>query len=285
MNESDKRPKSRKTKMLIVFAVFIVIAIIAFLFINPLTGNPVSKLLVKNTARAYVSDTYSALDLQLERVAYNFKDGCYYAHFTSPDNVDIHFAVSADGWGKLLSDDYESHVTSGWNTAMRLDQEYRALVNTVLETDNFPYVCDIGYGELLYENFSVPVDTTDCLNMASLEIGKNYDVAELAETYGHLTIYIDSDTVTVENAAGILLQLKQLLDHADVPFFSIDFTLQYPRSEEDGARLGEAVMVLGFPYEDIHTDGMAERVQTAYEAALAYYAERDAIKGAEATEW
>ena len=167
---------------------------------------------------------------------------------------------------------------------MRLDEEYRALADTVLDADSFPYVCDIGYGELLYKDFSAQVDTAGCLDMASLEIGKEYDVAALARDYGKLTIYVDSDTITVEKTAEILLHIKQLMDDAGVPFFAIDFTLQYPLPEE-GMRPDKAVMVLNYPYANIYADGMAERVQAAYETALAYYAEQDAVKGAEAAEW
>lgn len=285
MDQSKEQHNKSDRKKLIAAAVLFALAIIAFLLINPLTGNPVSKLLVERTAQAYIAEQYSALGLRLERVGYNFKDGCYYAHVASPDNADIHFAVSANGWGKLLSDDYESQVTSGWNTAMRLDEEYRALVDAVLETDAFPYVCDIGFGELLFEDFSVPAGSVDCLNMADLELGKEYDILPLAQNYGKLTIYIDRDTVTVKEAAKVLLDIMCRMDGAGVPFRFIDFTLQYPRPEEEGARPDGAVMVLDLLYTDIYEEGMEDRVQTAYEAALAYYNEQDVLKAAEPTEW
>ena len=121
--------------------------------------------------------------------------------------------------------------------------------------------------------------------MSDLELGMKYDIPTLAKDYGKLTIYIDSQTVTVEAAADTLLEIKRMMDDAGVPFAFVDFTLQYPRPEEDGARPDGTVMVLGFPYADIRPDGLTDRVQTAYEAAQTYYNEQDAIKGAEATDW
>ena len=52
-----------------------------------------------------------------------------------------------------------------------------------------------------------------------------------------------------------------------------------------GARPDGTVMMLGFPYDDMHSERMADRAQTAYDAALADYNEKDTIKDAEPTEW
>lgn len=272
-------------KKLLLAVVLLALAAIAFLLINPLTGNPVSKLLAEKTAKAHIAERYPSLDLRLERVVYNFKDGCYCAHVASPDNVDMDFTVYTNGWGQLLSDDYERQITSGWNTAVRLDEEYRRLADAVLESDGFPYACDIGFGELLLGGFSIPADTVGCLNMADLEPGKEYDILALAKNSGKLTVYIDRDTVTVEEAARILLELKSRMDDAGVPFHCIDFTLQYPRPEKEGARPDGTVMALDFLYTDIYEEGMADRMQAAYEAALAYYQAQDTRKDAEPTEW
>ncbi len=284
MNQTDQQHNKSNRKKLVRPAVLMVLAIAAFLLINPLTGNPISKLFVEHNAKAYIAEQYSTLDLELDRVGYNFKNGCYYAHVTSQGNVDIHFEVSANGWGKILSDDYESQVISGWNTAMRLDEEYRDLADTVLESDAFPYVCDIGFGELLFEDFSVPAGSENGLSIADLELGKEYDILSLAKNSGKLTIYIDSDTVTVENAAKVLLEIRTRMDSAGVAFHFIDFTLQYPRPKDESARPDGSVMVLDFLYTDIYDEGMVDRVRTAYEAALAYYSEQDALKTGEPSE-
>lgn len=61
------------------------------------------------------------------------------------------------------------------------------------------------------------------------------------------------------------------MNEGGVPFYSINFVLQYPRLEGNGTRPEGQVEVMEFLYTDIYEDGMAERVKSANEAAIAYY--------------
>ena len=74
---------------------------------------------------------------------------------------------------------------------------------------------------------------------------------------------------------------KHFMDEGGVPFYAMDFVLQYPRTEDDEARPGGSIHILNFLYTDIYERGMTERVQAANDAALAYYAEQDKQKLAE----
>ena len=90
-----------------------------------------------------------------------------------------------------------------------------------------------------------------------------------------MIIYVESDTVTVEKAAEIMLNIKTIFDDAGIPFVAMDFTLQYP-IPEGGQRPDEEVRVDGFLYDAIYEDGMIDRVKEADKALKAYYAEQDA---------
>ena len=52
----------------------------------------------------------------------------------------------------------------------------------------------------------------DILQAADLEPDRIYDVRELGAEAGQLTIYIDDETVRVDRAAEILLELKRMLE-------------------------------------------------------------------------
>ena len=115
------------------------------------------------------------------------------------------------------------------------------------------------------------------INQSMLNLDKIYDIRELGRQAGHLIVYVESDTVTIEKAAEIMLSIKTIFDDAGVPFVAMDFTLQYPLPEE-GMRPDGEVSVDGFLYDAIYEDGMIERVAEADRALKAYYAEQDAKK-------
>ena len=101
-------------------------------FSNALNGNLISKMLAQSTAERYLAEHYGDTDYYIDRVSYNFKDGNYHAFVRSPSSVDTTFTLSLTMLGSLQGDTYD-HVLSGWNTALRLDGEYRALADRVLE--------------------------------------------------------------------------------------------------------------------------------------------------------
>ena len=60
-------------------------------FANGLVGNPFSKMLARRTAESYLENNLTDTDYTVETVAYNFKDGGYYARIVSPSSIDGHF--------------------------------------------------------------------------------------------------------------------------------------------------------------------------------------------------
>lgn len=273
-----------KKKTLKIMAGIAAVAIIVGLgwFANALVGNPISRMLSTSTAEKYIAQTYAGTDYYIERVSYNFKDGNYHAFIKSPSSIDTEFSLYLTMLGELRLDTYED-VLDGSNTARRLEQEYRKLVDSVFSIPKFPYICSIDYGTLeiypeeLIGNPLVTDVPAYALNQDELILDKVYDIRELGRQAGHLVIYIDSDTVTIETAAEIMLDIKARFDDAGVPFAAMDFELQYPRPT-DGKRPEGDVSVSQFLYEDIYEDGMVDRVKAADKALKEYYAELDAKK-------
>jgi len=275
-----------KKKWLKIGALVAALVIVAGLcvFANALVGNPVSKWLATRTAEKHLEEVYSGTDFEIERVGFNFKDIDYYVHIKSPSSEDSSFSLRIDMLGNLKLDTYESRVLNGGNTADRLYREYRALADEVLEAPDYPFTSFIAFGDLKVGfqapdiEEGVPYWPENYVILEKVELDKKYDIRELAKTAGYLVIYVEDDEVSIERAAEVLLELKEVFDRRNVPFYAIDFVLEYPRKEEGGNIKEGRVNVEGFLYSDIYEEGLVERVRLADEALNAYYAEEDEKK-------
>ena len=253
-------------------------------FGNAFFGNPLSRFLASVTARTHLAATYPGTDFYVDRIVYDFKSTGYHAYIKSPSSVDTHFPLNISMLGKLEHDTYDICVLNGTNTASRLRDEYRALTNPVFQDPTFPYDCFISYSGLEIHSdeafrdryiWNTPIPSY-AINQKELVVDKLYDISELGKQIGHLYIYIDSDVVTIERAAEIMLDIKAQFDRTNVPFKAMDFTLQYPRPDR-GLRPEGSVTVSQFLYEDIYADGLTVRVDRAHKKATAYYERMDAL--------
>lgn len=273
-----------KKKVLKIIALVIAIALIAGLAwtANSLNGNPISKLLAEKAADAYLKEHFPNTDYYLEEVGFSFKFVGYYAHVRSETSMDTQFTLHIDMVGNVFFDTYED-VLQGATTARRLEQEYRELTDQIFESPAFPYPSDIAFGTLeIYpqEAFDDPLatDVPDyALVQQDLVLDQIYDLRELGKQAGHLIVYVDSETITYDLAAQIMVDLRSEFDKANIPFQSMDFVLQPPLPEE-GPRPDEDIRVEDIRYEDIYEEGLAERIAEAHKELKAYYAEQDAEK-------
>lgn len=265
-----------------IFAIALIVGVCVFA--NGLVGNPISKTLAMNTAEKHLEVNFADKDYEIERVTFSFKDGYYHAFIYSPISIDSNFTILIDMWGKLRYDTYEDRVLSGWNTADRVSRDYRAAVDKVLDSQAFPYNEHIGYGDFDFyprvhlEEYSVP---EYALITEDLTLDAFYDVNELGAKHGKLTIYIDDDKVSYDRLSEILLDIRRIFDDAGVKFYVIDCVLEYPKNEDSSKKKEGRIEVREFLYDDIHEEGMVERVKASDEAARAYYDEQDAEKRTE----
>ena len=241
-------------------------------------GNPVSKALSTHAAKDYLTETHPNGDYTLERVTYNFKDGCYHAFYTD-GSLDGDFTAVFTMGGKYRYDTYDS-VIDGFNTARRLDIDYRQLADTLLESPDFPYPCHIAFGTLEcypQEAFDDP-NVTDvpsyAINQSALIVNGSYDIAALGAEAGHLVLYIDTYSPNAETAAAILTDLRHRADAAGVPFRAVTLVLQHPETAED-------LRMEHFLYEDIEGEGLTDRVTAAVAATEAWYAAQEKEKAIE----
>ena len=268
-----------------IIGIVLLIALIAVLiwFGNVMMGNPVSHALASKAAKAFLSDQFSGTDYQMERITYSFKDGRYHAFMVSPTSIDGDFSVCFSMLGEYCYDTYDS-VLDGWNTAQRLESEYRKITDTILNDPALPYdntqIYSIMFGELeIYpKEFIDDPNVHDIpdysLVQDDLELNKIYDIKELGAKAGHLILYVDNAVISVEEAARIMLDFRSMFDKADIPFYAMDFVLRHPRTE-DGQSDDEEIRINDFLYQDIYEEGLTDRIEIAIEETAAYYAMLD----------
>lgn len=274
-----------KKKILKVLALVVAIALIigVGLFANALVGNPVSKYLATKTANEYIAKTYSDKDFIIEEVNYDFKTGGYYARVTSPTSIDSHFSLSLDFTGKLKLDCYDD-VTTGWNTAMRLEDDYRNAVKAITESKDFSEKYFIAYGEIPCILSDYPIDEEHpeyALQKEELVIDKIYDIKEVAAEHGKLVLYAYDDEVTHERLAELLLDVKNKFDNSGVTFKAVDFVLEPPKAEGEPMMSDEQIQIRNFYYSDIYEDGLVERVKKANQETIEFNLEQEKIKDTE----
>lgn len=269
--------KQKSLKMIAAVAAAAILAGLGW-FANGLLGNPVSKALAAKTVEEYLAETYPDTDFYMERLGYSFKEVGYYAHIKSPSSQDSDFTLTLDMLGRLDHDDYQYRVVERENTADRIRQQYRELVDTVLESSSFPYETSIAYGDLEFRHDQKAGDGqehTYALHTSELELDKVYDIPALGSKAGHLILYVEQERVDIESMANILLDIKDIFSKAGIPFYAVDLVLESPETEKDQPGSREVVEVFSFHYSDIYEEGLAERVHAADAAVKAYYAEQD----------
>ena len=262
-------------KMLLKIVVAAMLCAVLF-FANALFGNPVSALLARHAAREYIAQEYSHLDLTIDKVGYNFKDGDYYAKVSSPTSEDTYFTVDISLLGQVKWDTYGS-VTGGFNTAERLNREYRELVKEVVAGIEWPYEIDYLSGDLYGSGYGGEWIPEYGLSESELVVDGEYDILELGARHGGLYIDIRDEEVSYARGAEILRDAAERMEQAGVPFYAVDFTLQKPK-REDGTREDVSLWLLDFPAAEIFGPDLEQRVREGHERTMEYFGEETLLK-------
>ena len=269
-------------KKKILKAVFIVVAVafvgIAVWFANGFFGNPVSKHLATKSAQEYLEANFAGTDYEVEDTFYDFKVTGYNVHIKSPSSADSSFTIRTGLDGKVSYDTHKDDVIEKGNTARRIGDAYRKAADKIFESDKFPYESDICFGDIEFVQDSY-ADNHDVPEYAivtnELELDKEYDLKDMGSKAGHLVVYVQSETVTAEKLAEVLLTIKDLFDKNGVTFYVIDCVLEYPKAEDSTQKNDERVEVKNFLYSDIYEEDMVQRVTDDNEETKAYWQAED----------
>ena len=249
-------------KLLKILAVAVAVALIAGILFtaDAFLGNPVSYALVYFNAQKYIQTTYPNTDYQLDRVAYSFKFGNYYAYVQSPTKQDEHFTLVFNGLGQLENDYYETLVTEKGNLRGRLKDAYYNLTQEAfseMDVNSF-------YSTLIFQTEGLKGYTahTQAYTMEDISNNTTEYVKEMGQYNGSVEISMRAQDVSMELLAEKLLEVKAFADEKDVQFYTISLTLY-----EEGEYSSE-IYVRYFQYEDIYEEGLVERVQKSHDDYL-----------------
>lgn len=229
MNSTESKKRNKPHKKYKIAALITLLILMIFVLIIALTffGNPVSKLIAKKNSLKYVEENYADQGFELVDVNYNFKFANYYAYFKIPQSKDYYFTVYSDAWGKVLNDDHE-HITEGFNTLIRLEDQYRDYTATLDDKFESDETGSFIYGTLMTNDESSNSTRAQALTgfeQSELEADKEYDIEEMAEKYGIIVYNARDNDLSFERAAEYLLQLKNYMQKKDIKFAAVDFTL------------------------------------------------------------
>ena len=263
-----------KKWLLLLIPIVLVLAIVSFLW-----GNPVSRILVHTRAAAYLDDTYPELpDLEIDSVVYDFKFGGWTVYVNSPTSMDTHFDLRCNGLGTVVYDLYELNVTSGSNTYARHTDGYAGMIDELFTQSNAPfhpdylYACLLTQGHIAYDTIPgenspefITIDKDFSLDPSVMELDQYYDIPELAANHGEINLSIQSEEVSVTKMTELLLDLKEFLDRERTPFYAATITITSPDYQN-------SIHVHDFLYSDIFEEGLEQRVQDACDEYDAYMA-------------
>lgn len=97
-----------------------------------------------------------------------------------------------------------------------------------------------------------------------------YDIAKLGAEAGRVVIYVETEQLTPEFAAEVLVKIDELMEQGGVPFYAISLTLETPKHEY--------YSIENFRRADIRGDGLVERINENRQKTQDYYDKIDKEK-------
>lgn len=243
---------------------------------NLLTGYPISYFIVQHSAKNYMAEHYKNTDYTAEKPRYAIKLGGFMVDVHSPSSQDTSFTLQFDLYGDLTYNSYEVEVASGQNTAARLSHQYNELCKTILVSAKFPFdaTCKASFDPAFYgtkDDTNEPGTHPERWDTHELKLDAEYDLFQLSGKYGTLLLNVTADEVTAETMETILLELRRVMETANLPFCSVELWVE-SREQNEWDIPTKTLHIFNFGWDDIYKEGLEERVQSALKATEDYYA-------------
>lgn len=258
----------KKIIKIISVIVAIILLIGMIFFADAFVGNPISKYLVDKNSNKYIEENYAELDLDKE-IGYSFKTTNYFVYLKSKTIKDLYFTLSYNKLGKLKYDGYENRIVKGWNIITRLDEDYREKTDKTFDklknTPLFATNKSINTFSYLFSKGDIP-GIDGGIDGSSLELDKEYDVKEIGKIGGIIKVYVsfsDGDE-SYERGAEALKIIKKVFDEDKLGFCYINFAIY----NKEG---NYAYIIDYFPYSEIDSENLAEKVKIAHETNPNYH--------------
>ncbi len=238
--------KKNAKKISVIAALLLVLLVVGIAVF--LLGNPVLYAVSKSSAQDYIDQHYWDSDYIITDMIYAPKRGSYNAVISSPSSIDTKFSLVMNRFGGIEQNTYDLTVANGFNTGMRLNYEYRELVEKIIFSDDFPFdVNPNSYGRLAFHSDESP--TFDfSVSTGSLikdKILSQKELNDVASRCGEIYLTINTQQFNEQTANDVALLIKNLCLKDDVTFYILTLTLEAQNGGET------TVAQYNFLYDDI----------------------------------
>ncbi|BCJ93827.1 hypothetical protein acsn021_13960 [Anaerocolumna cellulosilytica] len=244
----------------------LMIIFLLLMILNSMVGNPISAYIATNKIRTYITEAYPAENLIIDKASYNFKDNSYGCVVHSSTSEDTIFFVSVR-YGKI-NDDYPYEVANKYTTLRRLEDALDKEVEAIIK-DGFPYQMRL-FGAKIIED-----------DVQNLTLDMPYNIKELPGSI-EVIVWTCAEKPSYDIMAQRMLELKNLMEHYDIPVERYSLSLEYPYHEEDGQLIPDmfdSLTVNEFPAEQLIDSSDLPRLLEEY--AVKKETEGEKVKEAE----
>lgn len=251
---------NQKTKITAFSIALTVIAAVVALF---LLGSPLDRAVVWREAERYLSEQYPQMSVEISKITYDFQTGYYRAQTAADGSLDIHFSLTLSKEGKVISDSYGTDVLGKHNTLKRLSQEYEFMAASGVKELADEYELEL-VSVFLQNTFECREDAPVFgIDPEELTVDCNPDLKQLGEKAGVIRIWANSPSPSAEEAASLLMTIRDVMEGVNVPFRAVELRLRQPIAK-DGTGESEFEIYIGPIFrEDIIEKGLVSRIEEA----------------------
>lgn len=239
-----------KKSKIILNAVLTILLIIVMFTQFVFYGNPISKILADKAADKYLKTHYTELEIERDKVYYNFKDGTYVVRLWDKNSIDTMFSFKFDSFGKIKYDTYNERF---FNTFFRY-------VN-FLDHLGYEIAKDCGLG---FEVWLRPDDDVDC--RAYLTLDQEFDADNLpSKVMANFEAYAEKPSL--DDLMDGLKKVYEVLKERDIAVSSYSgLVIPNDDKEEDGEAetWKNAISVNDVP-EEVIVDGDLDELKKIYD--------------------
>jgi hypothetical protein len=229
----------------------LLIIFLLLMILNSMVGNPISASIATNKIRTYVAEAYSEDNLIIDKATYNFKDSSYGSRVHSPTSEDTIFRVSVRKGH--IEDDYPYEVSNKYTTLRRLEDALNKEVEAIIK-EGFPYQMRL-FGAKMIEDEAL-----------DLTLDMPYNIQELPGSI-EVIVWTSVEKPSYDIIAQRMLELKNLMEHYDIPVVRYSVSLEYPYHEENGQLIPDiydSLSVNEFPAEQLIDNPELPRILEEY---------------------
>lgn len=222
----------------------ILLIFFAILIVFSFFGNPISRIVAEVEANKYLKTHYTDLDLERDRVYYDFKDGSYVVRLQDKNSIDTNFNLRFNSFGKMKRDTYDK----------RLFNTYRRYIDFLYDLGE-EIAKDNGLG---FELWFRPDDDIDY--RAYLTLDQDFDADDLpSKVTADFKAYAEKPSL--DNLMDGLKKVYEALKERDIAAISYSgLVIPNDDKEEDGKAetWKNAISVNDVPEEVIVNGDMEE---------------------------